>query len=111
MTRSLEPIDHFIDGAIPTRRDDRRIPLSDSLRGDPLGITGVRTLADFSTAAERLDSVGKTMGLLAAGGRIEYDEGILHSFQSLGAPYLGQVPLIAKSFLCGGKTAQSLRCE
>ena len=77
--RAADAVDDFIKRAIPSRRDDDLKSLPNGLRCDAAGITGFRGEAHGSTARERGDSLTETTGFVAAGGRIQNDERLIHT--------------------------------
>ena len=76
---AADAVDDFIERAIPSCCDDDLESFTNGLRCDATGITGFRGEAHGDTTRERGNSLTETTGFVAASGRIQNDERLIHT--------------------------------
>ena len=85
-TRTRDAVDDFVDRSITTSRDDVFKPLRHGFLGDPAGIASFGSCSQDRFRSQFTNPFGESRGFLAAGGRIEDNDRLIHTSLSHGKP-------------------------
>ena len=85
-TRTRDAVDDFVDRSITTSCDDVFKPLRHGFLGDPAGIASFGSCSQDRFRSQFTNPFGESRGFLAAGGRIEDNDRLIHTSLSHGKP-------------------------